>query len=120
MPALRLVGLAVSLVLASITFGCGSSTGGTGGNGGGTGGSGGGTGGSGGGTFLCKGLMCVRGQDACTVTSHMSAGDEGECTTLPTACQTPDADCDCFGDLMGCTCQKQPAGELAIFCDLSM
>ena len=122
MRPLRLLGLAASLALASITFGCSNNESGTGGTGGsgGSGGTGGGTGGSGGGTFPCKGHTCVRGQDACTVTSYMSTQDEGECTPLPPACQLPIADCSCFGDLMGCQCQKQVTGEFAVFCDITM
>lgn len=117
MPRSR-AGLALLFVL--VAFGCSSGNTGTGGAGGSTGGAGGGTGGSGGGTFPCKGLTCTRGQDACTVTSHFQENDMGACTPLPAACQAPTADCTCFGDLMGCMCQKQPTGEFAIFCDVQM
>lgn len=115
----RCFGLAAVLAFVSVTFGCSSDPvmSGTGGTGGATG-TGGGTGGSGGGTFLCKGLMCMRGQEACTVTSHMSQDDMGQCTSLPLPCLDPGADCSCFIDLMGCVCQKQPTGDFAIFCDV--
>lgn len=125
MPRPRLLALVASLLFVSVAFGCGGSTpcdpgpcggsNGTGGSGGGNNG----TGGSGGGTFLCKGLTCTRGQQACTVTSQMSQNDMGECTPLPVVCQVPDADCSCFGDLMGCVCQKQVTGDFVIFCDVT-
>lgn len=117
------IALAGALFFVLVALGCGGSTpcdpgpcgGGTTGTGGATGTGGGSTGG----TFPCKGQMCNRGDDACTVTTHSSAGDEGECTPLPALCQMPGADCSCFGQLMmGCACEQQATGDFALFCDV--
>lgn len=77
-----------------------------------------GTGGAGGGTFPCKDVTCTRGTEVCEVISHNLENDMGQCIPLPAACSDPAADCTCFGDLMGCTCQKQPDSTFAVFCDL--
>lgn len=70
-------------------------------------------------TFPCKGLECKRGVDYCQVTSQLSQNESGECVSLPLPCLAPSADCTCFVDLMGCQCEQQITGELAVFCDLS-
>lgn len=80
----------------------------------------GGAGGSGGGTatsttFLCKGLMCKRGSEVCTVMT--SQGNVGQCTSLPLPCLAPSADCTCFTLMAGCTCEQQESGDFAIFCE---
>lgn len=79
----------------------------------------GGSGGSGGQaptTLVCKGQTCQIKSQACTVTAVPSGGDTGECTSLPLPCLTEGADCTCFPNLDGCTCQAQPGGGFVIFC----
>jgi hypothetical protein len=121
----------LSAIALSLLLGCGEKAkcaicGGAGGeatttatdtNDGGSGGTGGGTATST--TFPCKGLTCKKGADYCKVTTQLSQNDSGECASLPLTCLDPDADCSCFVDLMGCLCEKQPTGELAVFCDIA-
>jgi hypothetical protein len=119
---------ALSGALLTLALGCGSTptcdpgactgdAGATGGSGGAT--STGGAGGSGGGTFLCKGGNCLVGKEECSVTNTIQ-GDTGECLPLPALCEMPGADCTCFGDLAGCTCQVLAAGAFATFCNATM
>jgi hypothetical protein len=89
----------------------GTSTTGTGGTGG--------TGGQLSPTFPCKAATCMRDADVCTVTSTVDATGmhiSGACSSLPLDCLKAGADCSCFVDLMGCTCQQQPTGEFDLFC----
>src|SRR5512146_2592694 len=69
-------------------------------------------------TFPCKGLECQVGKEACTINSENSMNDVPACTPLPAACTEPGATCDCFGTMDPiCTCQQQPAGDFAVFCN---
>jgi hypothetical protein len=79
-----------------------------------------GGGGQGGGTFPCKQVTCEKGSQACAVTTYLGQNPMGACMALPSACMSASADCSCFGDLMGCNCQKEADGSFAIFCDTGM
>jgi hypothetical protein len=71
-------------------------------------------------TFPCKAVTCMRGAEVCDVTTVLQQNAMGACSPIPAACKGATADCTCFGDLMGCNCQKQPTGEFDIFCDKNM
>jgi len=122
----RWILVAASPLLVVLVAACGNSskcetTCGTGGTTGSTT-SAGGMGGAGGQlspSFPCKKVTCMRASDACTVTNTVDQTGmhvEGACSSLPLDCTKAGADCSCFIDLMGCTCQQAPTGEFDLFC----